>query len=159
AAPLPVKAKDPQDVNEVAIEGEVERITFENRETGFRVVKVGVEGRGPLSIVGTFPQVAVGARVRARGVIEVDRNHGEQLRVTSVTELAPTTLAGIEKYLGSGLIKGVGEVTAQRIVEKFGLETLKVLDEQPHRLREVSGLGGKRADALVGAWQEQRSIR
>ena len=145
---------------EVAIEGEVERITFENRETGFRVVKVNVEGRrGSLAIVGTFPQVAVGSRVRARGTLEVDRNHGEQLRTTSVTELVPTTLAGIEKYLGSGLIKGIGEVTAQRIVEKFGLETLKVLDDEPHRLREVSGLGRTRADSLVAAWQEQRSIR
>ena len=145
---------------EVAIEGEVERVTFENRETGFRVVKVVVPGRrGSLAIVGTFPQVAVGARVRARGTMQVDRNHGEQLRVTSVTELAPTTLSGIEKYLGSGLIKGIGEVTAQRIVEKFGLETLKVLDEEPHRLREVSGLGRTRADALVAAWQEQRAIR
>jgi exodeoxyribonuclease V alpha subunit len=145
---------------EVAIEGEVERITFENRETGFRVVKVNVEGRrGALTFVGTFPQVAVGARVRARGTLEVDKNHGEQLRTTSVTELAPTTLSGIEKYLGSGLIKGVGEVTAQRIVEKFGLETLKVLDDEPHRLREVNGLGKTRADALVAAWQEQRSIR
>jgi len=145
---------------EVAIEGEVERITFENRETGFRVVRVAVDGRrGALCMVGTFPQVAVGSRVRARGTIEVDRNHGEQLRTTSVTELVPTTLGGIEKYLGSGLIKGIGEVTAQRIVEKFGLETLKVLDDEPHRLREVSGLGRTRADALVAAWQEQRSIR
>ena len=145
---------------EVAIEGEVERITFENRETGFRVVKVVVPGRRDiLTIVGMFPQVAVGARVRARGPMEVDRNHGEQLRATSVTELAPTTLSGIEKYLGSGLIKGIGEVTAQRIVEKFGLETLKVLDEEPHRLREVNGLGRTRADSLVAAWQEQRAIR
>lgn len=145
---------------EVAIEGEVQRITFENRENGFRVVKVLVPGRRDLvTMVGVFPQVAVGARVRARGQLEVDRNHGEQLRATSVTELAPTTLAGIEKYLGSGLIKGIGEVTAQRIVEKFGLDTLKVLDEQPHRLREVSGLGRTRADSLVAAWQEQRAIR
>ena len=145
---------------EVAIEGEVERITFENRETGFRVVKVVVPGRRDmLAIVGTFPQVAVGARVRVRGTMQVDRNHGEQLRATSVTELAPTTLAGIEKYLGSGLIKGIGEVTAQRIVEKFGLDTLKVLDEEPHRLREVNGLGRTRADSLVQAWQEQRAIR
>jgi exodeoxyribonuclease V alpha subunit len=145
---------------EVAIEGEVERVTFENRDTGFRVVKVIVPGRRDvLAIVGTFPQVAVGARVRARGTMQVDRNHGEQLRVTSVTELAPTTLTGIEKYLGSGLIKGIGEVTAQRIVEKFGLETLKVLDEEPQRLREVTGLGRTRADALVAAWQEQRAIR
>jgi exodeoxyribonuclease V alpha subunit len=146
--------------SEVAIEGEVERITFENRDTGFRVVKVSIPGRrDSLAIVGTFPQVAVGARVRARGIIQIDRSHGEQLRVTSVTELAPTTLSGIEKYLGSGLIKGIGEVTAQRIVEKFGLDTLKVLDDEPHRLREVMGLGRTRADALVLAWQEQRAIR
>ncbi|MDB4934958.1 MAG: RecD-like helicase YrrC [Labilithrix sp.] len=145
---------------EVAIEGEVERITFENRETGFRVVKVAVPGRRELlTIVGTFPQVAIGARVRARGAMQIDKNHGEQLRTTSVTELAPTTLSGIEKYLGSGLIKGIGEVTAQRIVEKFGLDTLKVLDDEPHRLREVNGLGRTRADALVAAWQEQRAIR
>ena len=145
---------------EVSIEGEVERITFENRETGFRVVKVIVEGRRDrLSMVGTFPQVAVGARVRARGVIEVDRTHGEQLRTSSVTELVPTTLSGIEKYLGSGLIKGIGEVTASRIVQKFGLDTLKVLDDEPHRLREVTGLGKTRADSLVVAWQEQRAIR
>ena len=145
---------------EVAIEGEVERITFENRETGFRVVKVVVSGRRTsLAMVGTFPQVAVGARVRARGTIQVDAKHGEQLRVTSVTELAPTTLAGIEKYLGSGLIKGIGEVTAQRIVERFGLDTLRVLDDEPERLKEVSGLGRKKAEALVEAWREQRSIR
>jgi exodeoxyribonuclease V alpha subunit len=145
---------------EVAIEGEVERITFENRETGFRVVKVTVPGRRDmLTIVGVFPQVSVGARVRARGAMQVDRTHGEQLRASSVTELVPTTLAGIEKYLGSGLIKGIGEVTAQRIVEKFGLDTLKVLDDEPHRLREVNGLGRTRADSLVAAWQEQRAIR
>jgi exodeoxyribonuclease V alpha subunit len=148
------------DTSEVAIEGEVERITFENRESGFRVVKVSVPGRrGPLTLVGTFPPLAVGSRVRARGVLEVDRTHGEQLRAVSVTELVPETLIGIEKYLGSGLIKGIGEVTAQRIVEKFGLDTLKILDTEPHRLREVSGLGPSRADALVEAWQEQRTVR
>lgn len=145
---------------EIAIEGEVERVTFENAETGFRVVKVAVPGRRErLAIVGTFPRVAVGARVRARGTIEVDKNHGEQLRAVSVTELAPTTLAGIEKYLGSGLIKGIGGVTAQRIVAQFGLATLKVLDEEPHRLREVSGLGRARSDAIVKAWKDQRAIR
>jgi exodeoxyribonuclease V alpha subunit len=148
------------EVTEVAIEGEVERITFENRETGFRVVKVNVPGRKDrLAIVGTFPQVAVGARVRARGTIEVDNRHGEQLRAVSVTELAPTTLAGIEKYLGSGLIKGIGEVTASRIVAHFALDTLKVLDEQPDRLREVTGLGKAKAEALASAWKEQRAIR
>lgn len=145
---------------EVAVEGEVERITYENLESGFRVVKVAVPGRRDrLAVVGVFPRVAVGSRVRARGTLEVDKNHGEQLRATSVTELAPTTLAGIEKYLGSGLIKGIGEVTAGRIVARFGLDTLRVLEEQPERLREVAGLGRTRADAIVAAWKEQRAIR
>lgn len=146
--------------SEIAVEGEVERVTYENRETGFRVVKVAVPGRRDyLAMVGVFPRVSPGARIRARGTIEVDKNHGEQLRVTSVTEIAPTTLGGIEKYLGSGLIKGIGQVTAERIVKTFQLETFKVLDEQPHRLREVPGLGATRADALASAWQEQRAIR
>ena len=145
---------------EIAIEGEVVRITYENPENGFRVVKVAVAGRKEhLPIVGVFPRLTVGGRVRARGTIETDRNHGEQLRATSVTELAPTTLAGIEKYLGSGLIKGVGGVIAKRIVEHFGMSTLAVLEETPHRLREVSGLGRARADALIAAWQDQRAIR
>jgi exodeoxyribonuclease V alpha subunit len=149
-----------QQTTEIAVEGEVEVVTYENRESGFRVVKIAVPGRRErLAVVGTFPQVGVGARVRARGTIEVNRQHGEQLKATSVTELAPTTLAGIEKYLGSGMIKGIGGVLAQRIVGQFGLETLKVLDEQPQRLSEVSGLGKSRADALVLAWQEQRAIR
>lgn len=146
--------------NEIAVEGEVEVVTYENRESGFRVVKIVVPGRRDrLAVVGTFPRVAIGSRVRARGTIEVDRNHGEQLRASSVTELAPTTLSGIEKYLGSGLIKGIGATFAARIVEKFGLETLKVLDEEPHRLREVPGLGASRAEALIAGWQEQRGIR
>ncbi len=145
---------------EVAVEGVVAVVTYENQETGFRVVKLDVPGRRDrVTIVGVFPRVAVGATVRARGTFERNQQHGEQLRVTNVTELAPTTLAGIEKYLGSGLIKGIGEVTAKRIVARFGLDTLKVLEEQPERLREVPGLGRARADALVAAWNEQRAIR
>ena len=147
-------------MKEVAIEGDVAVVTFENNETGFRVVKVNVPERHErLTIVGMFPRVSAGARIRARGTMESDRIHGEQLRATSVTELAPTTLAGIEKYLGSGMIKGIGRSYAQRIVHQFKLETLKVLDEQPHRLREVYGLGPARADQLAAAWQEQRAIR
>lgn len=144
----------------MAVEGVVAVVTFENRETGFRVVKVDVPGRRDrLTLVGQFPRVGVGARVRVRGTLEMNEQHGEQLRATSVTELAPTTLAGIEKYLGSGLIKGIGGVTAQRIVAQFGLETLKVLEEQPERLREVPGLGRARAEALIASWKEQRAIR
>jgi exodeoxyribonuclease V alpha subunit len=149
-----------QQPKEVTLEGDVAVVTFENNETGFRVLKVNVDGRRErLTVVGLFPRVGAGARIRARGVLEVDRTHGEQLRAVSVTELAPTTLAGIEKYLASGMIKGIGQAYAQRIVHQFKLDTLRVLDEEPHRLREVYGLGKTRADQLATAWQEQRAIR
>jgi exodeoxyribonuclease V alpha subunit len=97
--------------------------------------------------------------VRVRGRLEVDHKHGEQLRVASLIELAPDTLAGLEKYLASGLIKGVGPKLAQRLVATFGLDSLRVLDEEPHRLGEVEGLGEKRRTALVRAWREQRAMR
>jgi exodeoxyribonuclease V alpha subunit len=145
---------------EVSFEGEVGVVTYENESSSFRVIKLQVEGRRDrLSVVGVFPKVGVGARVRVRGTFERNSAHGEQLRATSVTELAPTTLAGIERYLGSGLIKGVGGITASRIVKHFGLDTLRVLEEEPERLREVNGLGAARAEQLLASWTEQRAIR
>jgi len=145
---------------ETVIEGVVERITFESAESSFRVLKVAVKGRvDRLAVVGTFPPMALGARVRVRGQIEQDQKHGEQLRVESLIELAPDTLAGLERYLASGLIKGVGPKIAQRIVTAFGLDALRVLDEQPERLRDVEGLGEKRRTALQKAWREQRALR
>jgi exodeoxyribonuclease V alpha subunit len=146
--------------SETVVEGVVERITFESADSGFRVLKLAVAGRADrLAVIGTFPPMAVGARIRARGQIVVDKKHGEQLRVESVIELAPDTLAGLEKYLASGIIKGVGPKLAQRIVGAFGLDSLKVLDEQTHRLAEIEGLGAKRRTALVRAWREQRALR
>jgi exodeoxyribonuclease V alpha subunit len=154
------RGNDNATTKEIAIEGEVAVVTFENRDSGFRVVKVDVPGeRERVTVVGVFPRVVTGSRIRARGTIEVDSRHGEQLRATNVTELAPNTLAGIERYLGSGLIKGIGGVTAQRIVAKFGLGTLKVLEDEPHRLREVPGLGRTRADALIASWNAERALR
>jgi exodeoxyribonuclease V alpha subunit len=145
---------------ETVLEGVVERVTFESSETGFRVIKVAVAGRAErLSVVGSFPPAPVGARVRIRGQIEQDKKHGEQLRAESLIELAPDTLAGLEKYLASGLIKGVGPKLAARIVAKFGLDALSVLDEEPDRLGEVEGLGQKRRAALARAWREQRALR
>src|SRR5258705_6738922 len=94
-----------------------------------------------LPVVGTFPAVAVGARIRVRGRMELDRKHGSQLHAESVVEIAHKTTQGLSKYLGSGAIKGIGPRTAERIVETFGLDTMKVLDETPERLLEVSGLG------------------
>ncbi|HEY4012417.1 MAG TPA: ATP-dependent RecD-like DNA helicase [Polyangiaceae bacterium] len=142
------------------VEGIVERITFESAQSGFRVIKVAVEGRGDrVAVVGTFPSTPLGARVRVRGLLEIDGRHGEQLRAESLVELAPDTLAGLEKYLASGVIKGVGPKLAQRVVATFGLDSLRVLDDEPERLREVEGLGHKRRVALAAAWREQRDTR
>lgn len=145
---------------ETVVEGVVERVTFESAETSFRVLKVAVPGRSDrLAVVGTFPPMSPGARVRVRGRMEVDRKHGAQLRAVSLVELAPDTLAGLEKYLASGLIKGVGPKLAARIVGTFGMDALQVLDEHPERLVEVEGLGGKRREALVQGWKDQKAQR
>lgn len=138
----------------------MERVTYASEASAFRVIKVAVEGRPALvTVVGSYPPVAAGARVRVRGTLEMDPRHGEQVRAASVTEVAPSTLQGIERYLGSGMIKGIGEAYAKRIVAAFGLDTLKVLDETPERLREVEGLGRRRVEAVVEAWKEQRTVR
>jgi exodeoxyribonuclease V alpha subunit len=146
--------------DETTIEGEVDRVTFEAEDSGFRVVKVIVPGRGePLTVVGVFPPLTTGSRVRVRGTLVKDARYGEQLRALHVTELLPNTLVGVERYLGSGLIKGIGEGYAKRIVSTFGLDTLRVLDEHPERLREVEGLGKKRSESIAHAWKDQRAVR
>jgi exodeoxyribonuclease V alpha subunit len=145
---------------EIILEGDVERVTYESAESAFRVIKIAVEGRkAHVTVVGSFAPVAVGARIRVSGTVVHDKRHGEQLRAASVTELAPATLAGIEKYLGSGMIKGVGGAFAKRIVQAFGFDTLRVLDEEPERLHEVVGLGARRIDSVVAAWRDQRAVR
>jgi exodeoxyribonuclease V alpha subunit len=163
---MPVPTRPPQapqvrpPVGPVSLEGIVERVTFESAASSYRVIKLAVAGRSErLAVVGSFPPTPVGARVRVRGFLETDHKHGEQLRVESLIELAPDTLAGLERYLASGLIKGVGPKLAQRIVATFGLDAMRVLEEDTDRLREVDGLGDKRRAALARAWRDQRSIR
>ena len=143
----------------VAVEGEVVTVTYENRETGFRIAKIRVDGKNDrVTLVGVFPSVGAGSYVRARGTWENNATHGPQLRVASVIVLAPTTLVGIEKYLSSGVIKGIGQATAKKIVANFGLGTLKVLEEHPERVREIPGLPRARAESLVEAWNEHRVV-
>ena len=146
----------------VTVLGEVERITFENDETGFRVVRVGsLEGEGARSgsvaVVGTFPAVGPGTRVRITGDFELDARHGEQLKAVAVVPVAPSTLEGLARYLASGVIAGVGPAFARRIVDTFGMESLDVLDRQPERLREVTGIGGRRAEQIAKTWAAQRA--
>ena len=147
----------------VTLSAEVERVTYENEETGFRVLRVGsLEGEGarpgPMAVVGTFQAVGPGTRVRITGEYVVDPRHGEQLRAEALVPIAPSTLEGLSRYLGSGLINGVGPAFAKRIVDTFGMESLDVLDRQPGRLREVPGIGGRRAEQIAKTWAAQRAL-
>jgi exodeoxyribonuclease V alpha subunit len=143
----------------VTVDGEVVRVTFENEETGFRVLRVAVEGRGePEPWVGVFPPATPGMRVRATGRYERDPKHGPQLKVETLITVAPSTIDGLGKYLGSGMVPGIGPAFAKRIVEAFGMDTLEVLDRAPERLAEVPGLGPKRAEAVAKAWAERRAV-
>jgi exodeoxyribonuclease V alpha subunit len=147
----------------ITVSGEVERVTYENDETGFRVLRVGsLEGEGArpgsIPVVGSFQAVGPGTRIRITGEIVNDARHGEQLRADVVVPLAPNTLEGLARYLGSGLIPGIGPAYARRIVDTFGMKSLEVLDERPERLREVQGLGRRRIEHIRKAWQAQRAL-
>lgn len=147
----------------ITLSGEVERITFENEETGFRVIRVGsLEGQGArpggVPVVGTFQAVGPGTRVRITGEFTLDPRHGEQFKAESLVPIAPSTLEGLTRYLGSGMIAGVGPAFAKRIVDKFGMESLNVLDREPQKLRTVPGIGARRAEQIAQTWAAQRAM-
>jgi len=157
--PPPDERKAPRPGELVSVEGEVVKVTFENDDTGFRVIRVEREGRvTPEPWVGIFAAAPPGTRVRATGRYEQDSKHGEQLRVETLLAVLPSTSAGVEKYLGSGVIPGVGPAFAKRIVEVFGDKTLTILDQEPERIRDVPGLGSRRAGAVIKAWEAQRAV-
>jgi len=142
------------------LEGVLERIVFFNEENGFTVARLQVASRRDLvAVVGVMPSPMPGETLRLRGEWVVDSKFGEQFRVNSCLSVLPATLTGIEKYLGSGLVKGIGPIMANRIVTKFGLETLYIIEDNTGRLLEVDGIGPIRIDRIAKAWQEQREIR
>lgn len=149
------------------LEGIVERITYYNEENGYTVLRLKPSGRpGPMfadgglvTVVGNLPEITPGESLKLRGEWTTHRDHGRQFKAETCEQVLPATIEGIKKYLGSGLIKGVGPVTAGRIVKKFGLETLDVLDYQPDRIREVLGVGPKRASSIGQAWADQKVIK
>ncbi|MBL9027364.1 MAG: ATP-dependent RecD-like DNA helicase [Myxococcales bacterium] len=152
--PSPVSAG-----GDVVLEGEVVRITYESAESGFRVIRARADGEAlERTLVGVFPPVIPGTRVRVTGKLVRDLKRGEQVRVETLLTIAPATLAGLERFLGSGLVRGVGPAYAKRIVEMFGEQSLDVLDKYPERLREVPGLGKERAAEVQRAWESHRAI-
>nr|MDP9120472.1 helix-hairpin-helix domain-containing protein [Acidobacteriota bacterium] len=142
------------------LEGVLERIVFANEENAWSVVRLAVQGRRePVTAVGNLLGVQPGESLRLHGSWTLDPRHGRQFRVSSYSTVVPATVSGIEKYLGSGLIRGISKVMAGRLVASFGLDTLTVIESQPDRLREVNGIGPKRTAEILRAWQEQREIK
>jgi exodeoxyribonuclease V alpha subunit len=138
----------------------VERLTFVNEQNGFSVIKAKVAGVPDLvTVVGKFAGLNAGAGAEFQGKWIVDAKYGRQFSASAYRETMPATLSGIEKYLGSGLIKGVGPINARRIVRHFREDTLRVIDDEPRRLSEVPGIGEKRVDMIIAAWQEHREIK
>ncbi len=149
------------------LRGVIERITFHNEENGYTVAKLALEQpsrhlphwQKEATVVGAMVGVNVGEAVELNGHWDLHPQYGKQFTVVSMRSVLPATVAGIQKYLGSGLIKGVGPVTAKRVVAHFGPETLDIIDNHPQRLSEVSGVGRKRISMIKAAWLEQQAIK
>ncbi|MCR4441714.1 MAG: ATP-dependent RecD-like DNA helicase [Peptococcaceae bacterium] len=143
-----------------SLSGVVERITYINEESGFSVIKIRCKGFSELvSVVGNMAAVNVGSVVSLKGQWNHDSKYGRQFNVHSYSETIPASAAGIEKYLGSGLIKGIGPVNAKRIVRRFKEDTIRVIEEEPEKLTEVEGIGQKRLEMIQKAWQEHKEIK
>ncbi|MBA2728873.1 MAG: ATP-dependent RecD-like DNA helicase [Parachlamydiaceae bacterium] len=142
------------------IVGHVERITFQNPENGFTIAQLSERKKSELTcIVGTLPSIHPGETIRCKGSWQSHLIYGRQFAVTECKTEAPADIIGIKKYLGSGLIKGIGPKYAGLIVEKFGIDTLDIIDKEPHKLLEIKGLGKKRKETIEACWSEQKSIR
>ena len=138
----------------------VERITYRNEENGYSVIKCKAKDYSDLvTVVGAMPDVHVGAVLLLEGFWKIDSKYGRQFSAQKWEEALPATVYGIEKYLGSGLVKGVGPKFAKRIVQKFGKDTLDVIEEQPELLIEVEGIGRVRVERIKKSWQDQKEIK
>ncbi|KND28528.1 helicase [Streptomyces europaeiscabiei] len=147
--------------NLAVLEGVLERITYANEENGYTVARVDT-GRGAgdlLTVVGALLGAQVGESLRMEGRWGSHSQYGKQFTVENYTTVLPATIQGIRRYLGSGLIKGIGPVMADRITTHFGVDTLDIIEQEPKRLVEVPGLGPKRTKMIAAAWEEQKAIK
>ena len=140
--------------------GLVERVTFHNADSGFCVLRVKVRGQRDLvTVVGAAAAISAGEFVQASGIWVNDRTHGLQFKAAFLKAAPPTTLEGIERYLGSGMIKGIGPVYASKLVQAFAEGVFDLIEQNPERLREVDGIGPKRAERIRRGWADQKLIR
>jgi len=142
------------------LEGTVERVTYFNAENGYSVIRLKpARGQDLVTLVGNLPELSPGEYLRLQGQWTSHTDYGRQFKVERCEQALPATVEGIRRYLGSGLIKGVGPKTADRIVKTFGRDTLDVIDTTPDRLREVPDIGPKRFRMIRDAWEAQKQIK
>ncbi len=140
--------------------GLVERVTFHNEQNGYCVLRLKVKGeRELITLVGHTPAVSPGEYASASGAWVTDREHGRQFKAVFVKISPPTTLTGIERYLGSGMVKGIGPVYAGKLVKAFGAAVFDIIEQSPERLREIAGIGEIRARKITSGWADQQIIR
>lgn len=151
---------NPAAERDVSVQGTIERFTFRNPDTGWAVVRLLDEASGrPLTVVGPMAQLKEGQRLKVSGKESAHPRFGVQVKAETFEAIAPSTEEGIEAYLASGLVRGIGPATAQKIVQAFGTETLRVIEEEPERLRRIRGLGERRIDDLSQAIKAQRDLQ
>jgi exodeoxyribonuclease V alpha subunit len=163
------QAQQPQQQNVAVLDGVLERVTFSNPEAGYTIARIAPDrgtGRGAVSAdtelitaVGPLLGAQIGESLRLRGRWSSHLKYGRQFDVQSYTTVLPATEQGIRRYLGSGLIKGIGPVMAERMVSHFGAGIMHIIDDEPGRLVEVPGLGPKRSARIKDAWAEQKAIK
>jgi len=142
------------------LHGSIERVTFHSEASGFCVLRVKVKGyRELITVIGSAASVTAGEYIECLGCWVNDRQHGQQFKTISLKIVPPTTLDGIEKYLGSGMVKGIGPHFAKKLVKAFGEQVFDVIEQTPERLLELPGIGKKRQERVTSAWAEQKVIR
>ena len=153
---MPDNAAQPTEV----LAGSIERVTFHNAENGFCVLRIKARGhRDLVTVVGHSAEISAGEWVTISGVWVNSREHGQQFKAAFLRSSPPTTAEGIEKYLGSGMIRGIGPIYASKLVSAFGAEVFEVIEQAPERLLEVPGIGQVRAGRIAQAWADQKVVR
>jgi exodeoxyribonuclease V alpha subunit len=151
---------DPTPTARERLAGAIERVTFHSEESGFCVLRVQVKGQRDLvTVIGSAASVTPGEYIEAFGRWVNDREHGLQFKADFLKVVPPSTLEGIEKYLGSGMVKGIGPHFAKKLVQAFGEAVFEVIETQPERLESLEGIGRKRRERIVSAWADQKAIR
>lgn len=155
-----MKSSSHRDQDREPLSGLVERVTFHSQETGFCVLRVKVRGHRELvSVIGSAASVQPGEFIQCSGRWDNNRDHGMQFKTTFLKVMPPSSLDGIEKYLGSGMIKGIGPHFAKKLVKAFGADVFDVIENEPERLLKLDGIGPKRVDRITSGWADQKAIR